>query len=92
VARFAPLYEVEINDASADVRATFRNTEKYDVDDAPPYFERVDIKLEIVSPAGADQVKRLAAHAERACHAAQSLRHPIPVVLATTLNGASLGD
>lgn len=79
-----------IDDASADVRATFRNTEKYDVDDAPAYFENVTIKLEIASPAAAEQVKRLAAHAERACHAAQSLRHPIPVSLETTLNGARL--
>ena len=90
MARFAPLYEVPIEDATADVRATFRNTEKYDVDDAPAYFEEVTIKLEVVSPAGAEQVKRLAAHAERACHAAQSLRHPIPVSLETTLNGARL--
>jgi organic hydroperoxide reductase OsmC/OhrA len=50
----------------------------------------VTIKLEIVSPAAADQVRKLAAHAERACHAAQSLRHPIPVSLETTLNGARL--
>ena len=90
MARFAPLYDVAIEDASADVRGTFRNTEKYDVDDAPAYFERVDIKLAVVSPASPDQVKRLAAHAERACHAAQSLRHPVPVVLETTLNGATL--
>lgn len=92
MARFAPLYEVAIDDATADVRATFRNTEKYDVDDAPAYFERVDITLDIVSPAGVQQVKRLVAHAERACHAAQSLRHPIPVVLAATVNGTALGD
>jgi len=90
VARFAPLYGVTIDDAGADVRATFRNTEKYDVDDAPAYFERVDIKLEIVSPAPPEQVQRLAAHAERACHAAQSLRHPIPVTLETILNGEKL--
>jgi organic hydroperoxide reductase OsmC/OhrA len=89
VARFAPLYEVPIEDATADVRATFRNTE-YDVDDAAPYFEEVVIKLEIASPASAAQVQRLAAHAERACHAAQSLRHPIPVMLETTLNGTRL--
>jgi len=43
-----------------------------------------------VSPASAEQVQRLAAHAERACHAAQSLRHPVPVKLETTLNGARL--
>ena len=79
-----------IDDATADVRATFRNTEKYDVDEAPAYFENVTIKLEIASPAAAEQVKKLAAHAERACHAAQSLRHPIPVSLETTLNGAQL--
>jgi organic hydroperoxide reductase OsmC/OhrA len=90
VARFAPLYEVPIEDATTDVRGTFRNTEKYDVDDAPPYFEEVTIKLDIVSSASDAQVQRLAAHAERACHAAQSLRHPIPVVLETTLNGVAL--
>jgi len=90
VARFAPLYEVPIDDATADVRATFRNTEKYDVDDAPAHFEQVTIKLEVVSPASAEQVRRLAAHAERACHAAQSLRNPIPVTLETRLNGTSL--
>jgi organic hydroperoxide reductase OsmC/OhrA len=90
VARFAPLYEVSIDDASADVRATFRNTEKYGVDDAPAYFEEVVIKLDITSPARPDQVTSLVAHAERACHAAQSLRHPIPVVLEANLNGASL--
>jgi organic hydroperoxide reductase OsmC/OhrA len=72
------------------VRATFRNTEKYDVDDAPPYFEKVEIKLEVVSPAPADAVRKLAAHAERACHAAQSLRHPIAVTLETRLNGNEL--
>jgi organic hydroperoxide reductase OsmC/OhrA len=62
------------------------------VDDAPPFFEEVVIKLEIVSPASAAEVQRLAAHAERACHAAQSLRHAIPVVLETTLNGVTLPD
>jgi hypothetical protein len=83
---------VPIEDATADVRATFRNTEKYDVDDAPPYFEEVVIRLEIASPASDLNVRQLAAHAERACHAAQSLRHPIPVRLQTALNGVELGE
>jgi len=86
LARFAPLYEVPIEDASADVRATFRNTEKYDVDDAPPFFEEVVIQLDVVSSAPAQNVKQLSSHAERACHAAQSLRHPVAVRLETTLN------
>ncbi len=90
MARFAPLYEVPIDDATADVRATFRNTEKYGVDSAPPYFEQVTIRLDVVSPAPPQQVRLLAAHAERACHAAQSFRHPIPVAVHTNLNGAEL--
>jgi organic hydroperoxide reductase OsmC/OhrA len=72
------------------VRATFRNTEKYDIDDAPPYFEQVVVRVEVESPASPDQVRRLIDHAERACHAAQSLRHPIPVRLEARLNGDQL--
>ncbi len=79
-----------IQDAEADVRATFRNTEKYDVDDAPAYFEEVTIGLSVISSAAAGQVRKLVTHAERACHAAQSLRHPVPVRLTPTLNGAPL--
>ena len=90
MARFAPLYGVPIEDATADVRATFRNTEKYDVDDAPPYFEEVIIKLDVISSAPRENVQRLTTHAERACHAAQSLRHPVPVILEATLNGEVL--
>jgi uncharacterized OsmC-like protein len=81
---------VPIDDASADVRATFQNTEKYAVDDAPPYFEQVSIALTVASPAPAEQVRQLVAHAERACHAAQTLRHGVPVTLDARLNGESL--
>jgi len=77
---------VPIEDASADVRATFRNTEKYDVDDAPAYFDEVVIELAVISPAAAANVRQLVTHAERGCHAAQSLAHPVPVHLTATLN------
>jgi organic hydroperoxide reductase OsmC/OhrA len=90
VARFAPLYDVPILDAAADVRATFFNTEKYDVDVEAPYFERIDIRLNIDSTAPPEKVSSLARHAERACHAAQSFRQPIPVTLEATLNGSHL--
>jgi|SRR5919199_6689378 organic hydroperoxide reductase OsmC/OhrA len=90
VARFAPLYDVEVEDATADVRASFFNTEKYDVDDAPPHFEEVAIRLAIESPASPEQVRALVRHAERGCHAAQSLRHPIPVKLEARLQGEDL--
>ncbi len=83
---------MEVDDASADVRATFRNTQKYDVDDAPPHFEEVSIRLDVASPASADQVRKLVRHAERACHAAQSLRQPVPVELEARHNGSALTE
>ena len=90
LARFAPLYRVPITDATADVRATFRNTEKYDVDEAAPYFEEVTIALDVASSATEAAVRQLVTHAERACHAAQTLRHGVPVTLSPTLNGRAL--
>lgn len=68
----------------------FRNTEKYDVDDAPPYFEQVSLALTIASPAPPEQVRQLVAHAERACHIAHTLRHGVPVTLSATLNGEDI--
>jgi hypothetical protein len=50
----------------------------------------VTIDLAVVSPAQARDVRKLVAHAERACHAAQSLRHAIPVRLVATLNADPL--
>lgn len=89
--RFAPLYEVQIDDATADVRATFYNTEKYGVDDAPASFESVEIRLTIDSPASDDAVAKLVEHAERACHMAQSLRHPVPVAMKASHNAEPIG-
>jgi organic hydroperoxide reductase OsmC/OhrA len=74
------------------VRGYFRNTEKYDVDDAAPYFEEVTISVSVTSPAPASQVQQLIDHAERACHAAQTLRHGVPVSLEATLNGQPLSQ
>ena len=85
------MYEVPIRDATADVRATFFNTQKYGVDQEAPSFERIEIRLSIDSPAPAERVRDLARHAECGCHAAQSFRHPVPVELHAQLNGSELG-
>lgn len=60
------------------------------MDGAAPYFEQVTIALTVASPAPDDQVRQLIAHAERACHAAQTIRHGAPVTLSATLNGDPL--
>jgi uncharacterized OsmC-like protein len=60
------------------------------VDEAAPYFEQVTIALDVVSSAREAAVRQLVSHAERACHAAQTLRHGVPVTLSPTLNGRAL--
>jgi hypothetical protein len=50
----------------------------------------VTIALSIASGAASTSVRKLVTHAERACHAAQSLSHPVPVHLHTTLNDQPL--
>jgi uncharacterized OsmC-like protein len=60
------------------------------VDEAAPYFEEVTIALDVASSATEAAVRQLVTHAERACHAAQTLRHGVPVTLSPTLNGRAL--
>jgi hypothetical protein len=50
----------------------------------------VTIALSIVSGAAGANVRKLVTHAERACHAAQSLSHAVPVHLSATLNAKPL--
>ena len=56
----------------------------------PGMTEHELIALTVESPGPAEQVSKLITHAERACHAAQTLRHGVPVTLAAKLNGAAL--
>lgn len=90
MAKFSPLYDVTIEEAEADVRAEFSVADKYDLGGPPGAFQLVSFHLEIRSPSPAKDVARLVAHAERACHAAQTFRVPVPTTLETILNGASL--
>lgn len=64
--------------------------DKYDLGGPPGAFQLVTFDLKLKSSAPESQVKRLIAHAERACHAAQTFRTPVPVELRAALNGESL--
>ena len=90
MARFAPLYDVPIEDASVEVRCSFDVSDKLGLDGPGAAFEEVAFGVAIQSPASPEQVRRLVAHAERGCHAEQSLRNPIPLTTNVTLNGQSL--
>jgi uncharacterized OsmC-like protein len=90
LAKFSPLYNVPIEEAEVDVRANFSVADKYDLGGPPGAFQQVTFDLKVSSSAPNPQVANLIAHAERACHAAQTFRAPVPVKLKATLNGEAL--
>ena len=90
IARFAHLYEVEVEEGKVDVRCTFDVSDKLGLEGSGAAFENVTFAVALQSPAPEEQVKRLIEHAERGCHAAQTFRKPIPVTTSATLNGKTL--
>ncbi len=79
--QFAHLYEVILRNADVDLRATFDSADKFDLPGPGAAFQKVVVRLTIDSPSPREQVMALATHAERGCHAAQSIRQPVPVEL-----------
>jgi hypothetical protein len=89
-ARFAPLYQVQIQEATAEVRGRFSPADKLGLEGPGSAFEEVAVVLEVRSPVPTERVRELVAHAERGCHSAQSLRVAVPVRLLARLNGDDL--
>jgi uncharacterized OsmC-like protein len=79
VVQFAPLYHVQLTDARVDFRASFDDSEKYNLNGPGAAFQKVIVKVTIDSPSPRSGVEQLIAHAERGCHAVQSLMVPVPV-------------
>jgi uncharacterized OsmC-like protein len=90
MARFAPLYDVPLEEVQADVRAEFDIADKFGLEGPDGAFEHVTYTLTVHSSTPPEQVRLLIEHAERACHAAQSLRQPVPVLVEVHLNGQPL--
>ena len=90
MARFAPLYDVPIEDAEVDVRCTFGVADKLGLEGPGAAFQEVTFAVAIQSPAPPERVRQLIAHAERGCHAEQTFRKPVPVRTTATLNGEDL--
>jgi hypothetical protein len=92
LARFASRDGVRIDSAEVDVRASFPIGEKYGIkDEVGSAMEGLTYRLELKSPSPRQQVARVAALAERFCHASQTLRVAVPVEPSVVLNGMALG-
>ena len=64
--------------------------DKFVTDGGHGAFEQVTYSITVRSNAPPERVRLLIEHAERACHAAQSLRQPVPVSLEVQMNGRPL--
>ncbi len=73
-----------------DVRCSFDVADKLDLEGPGAAFEEVTFAVSIQSTAPTERVKKLIRHAERGCHAEQTLRRPIPVKTTARLNGEPL--
>ncbi len=77
--------------AEIELRGTFPQEGKYGLrEDMGVAMEGLDYVLDVKSPAGPERVRALVERAEAACHAANSLRVPVPVAGLLRLNGAEV--
>ena len=83
--QFAPLYQVQFYDVKVDLRASFDDSEKYNLAGPGAAFQQVVYKVIISSPSPEADILKLVAHAERGCHTAQSFIHPVPVRVETEI-------
>jgi uncharacterized OsmC-like protein len=90
VAQFSPEFDVVLDEVKIDLRAEFDSSDKYGFPGAGTAFQKATVKLSIASPSPIDRVRALIKHAEKGCHAVQSLRNPVPVSYDFDLNGETL--
>lgn len=86
--RFASVQEVPLESVTMELRATFPQEGKYGLDPTVGVaMERLTYAIDIRSDAPRERIVRLVETADAACHAANSLRVPVPVEGALRLNG-----
>lgn len=83
---------MEVLAADADVRIVIDRREKLGLDGPGAAALNATIQLDVESPSPQTQVRRLIAHADRACHAARSLAVAVPVELQVMHNGELVPD
>jgi hypothetical protein len=89
--RYASVHDVPLESAEMSLRATFPLEGKYGGNpDVGVAMERLTYTLEIQSDAPRERVVGIVEMAERFCHAANSLRVPVPVDGTLRLNGADV--
>jgi hypothetical protein len=88
--RYASEFDVHIGKAELDVRATYDQRGKIMLEDVSPAAQVVTYRWEIESTSLPQRIAEVLRWIERGCHTINTLKQPVPVRGAATLNGAAL--
>jgi len=91
VTRFASVQDLALDKVEMELKATFPQEGKYGLDPAIGVaMEKLSYRIDVESREPAERIARLIETADGACHAANSLRVPVPVEGILRLNGAEV--
>lgn len=90
VARFASVMNVPLESAEVDVRGYFPQEGKLDLGDDDGAMEELTYVIDVKSTAPREEVLRMIQRADRTCHAASSIRRPVPVRAVLRFNDEEL--
>lgn len=88
VTRFASVQDVPLERVEMELRASFPQEGKYGLDPSVGVaMERLTYTIDVWSDAPRERIARVIETADGACHAANSLRVPVPVEGILRVNG-----
>jgi hypothetical protein len=90
VSRYGHMLKLPVSRMRMHVTARYRVEGSVLNDTVHAEMLGVETRLELESPAPADQVARLVRNAENGCFVMQGLLRPVPIAATTVLNGQSL--
>jgi len=91
VTRFASVQDLALDKVEMELKATFPQEGKYGLDPKIGVaMEKLSYRIDVESREPAERIARLIETADGACHAANSLRVPVPVEGILRLNGAEV--
>jgi organic hydroperoxide reductase OsmC/OhrA len=88
--RYASELDIPIYNAEMDIRASYDQRGKLGMDDSPSACEGMEYEFSIESPASPEEIKELIRWIDKGCHAANTIRNPVPVSGRVKLNGEEL--
>ena len=90
VTQLASFMDIRIERAEMSVRGEFDQKGKFGLSDVPSACTRLVYRLDLQSPDSRERIVEFTEALERSCYTTNTLRRPVEVVPALTLNGVDV--